>query len=106
MSTSLVNKTNAHPGGFLSSNEGPVVGCTGKGGSATGSCGIKNYRGLVGGKKRRKSRKKKRVSGKRRKSRKNSIRRSRNINPVSKARILIPPTIFLGASNRNNMLQN
>jgi hypothetical protein len=76
MSTSLVNKTNAHPGGFLSSNEGPVVGCTGKGGSATGSCGIKNYRGLVGGKKRRKSRKKKRVSRKRRKSRKS--RKSRN----------------------------
>ena len=37
---SLVNKTNAHTGGFLSSNEGPVVGCTGKGFGVNG-CGIK-----------------------------------------------------------------
>ena len=69
---SLVNKTNAHTGGFLSSNEGPVGGCTGKGMGVNG-CGIKMYRGLVGQsggkKKRRRSRKKRRVSKKRRKSR-------------------------------------
>ena len=70
--TSLVNKTNAHTGGFLSSNEGPIGGCTGKGMGVNG-CGIKMYHGLVGQsggkKKRRRSRKKRRVSKKRRKSR-------------------------------------
>jgi hypothetical protein len=45
--TSLVNKTNAHTGGFLSSNEGPIGGCTGKGMGVNG-CGIKMYHGLVG----------------------------------------------------------
>jgi len=77
--TSLVNKTNAHTGGFLSSNEGPVGGCTGKGMGVNG-CGIKMYRGLVGQsggkKKRRRSRKKRRVSKKRRKSRSKKRRRS------------------------------
>ena len=69
---SLVNKTNAHTGGFLSSNEGPVGGCTGKGFGVNG-CGIKMYHGLVGqsgGKKRRRSSKKKRRRKKKRKTRK------------------------------------
>lgn len=77
--TSLVNKTNAHTGGFLSSNEGPIGGCTGKGMGVNG-CGIKMYHGLVGQsggkKKRRRSRKKRRVSKKRRKSRSKKRRRS------------------------------
>ena len=78
MSSSMVNKTNAHTGNFLSSNEGPVVGCTGKGKSQTGKIGIKNYRGLVGGKKkRRKSRKKRRASSKRTKSKRRSYRKHR-----------------------------
>ena len=77
--TSLVNKTNAHTGGFLSSNEGPIGGCTGKGMGVNG-CGIKMYHGLVGQsggkKKRRRSRKKRRVSKKRRKSRSKKRRRT------------------------------
>jgi hypothetical protein len=43
----LVNTTNAHTGGFLSSNEGAFLGCGGKGAGVTG-CGIKMYRGLTG----------------------------------------------------------
>ena len=76
---SLVNKTNAHTGGFLSSNEGPVVGCTGKGFGVNG-CGIKMYRGLVGqsgGKKRRRSSKKKRRRKKKRKTRKRKTKNKR-----------------------------
>ena len=76
---SLVNKTNAHTGGFLSSNEGPVVGWTGKGLGVNG-CGIKTYRGLVGqsgGKKRRRSSKKKRRRKKKRKTRKRKTKNKR-----------------------------
>ena len=76
---SLVNKTNAHTGGFLSSNEGPVVGCTGKGFGVNG-CGIKMYHGLVGqsgGKKRRRSSKKKRRRKKKRKTRKRKTKNKR-----------------------------
>ena len=75
---SLVNKTNAHTGGFLSSNEGPVGGCTGKGFGVNG-CGIKMYHGLVGqsgGKKRRRSSKKKRR--RRKKKRKTRKRKTKN----------------------------
>ena len=77
--TSLVNKTNAHTGGFLSSNEGPVGGCTGKGMGVDG-CGIKMYKGLVGqsgGKKRRRSSKKKRRRKKKRKTRKRKTKNKR-----------------------------
>ena len=77
---SLVNKTNAHTGGFLSSNEGPVSGCTGKGFGVNG-CGIKMYHGLVGqsgGKKRRRSsKKKKRRRKKKRKTRKRKTKNKR-----------------------------
>ena len=77
---SLVNKTNAHTGGFLSSNEGPVGGCTGKGFGVNG-CGIKMYHGLVGqsgGKKRRRSsKKKKRRRKKKRKTRKRKTKNKR-----------------------------
>jgi hypothetical protein len=76
---SLVNKTNAHTGGFLSSNEGPVSGCTGKGFGVNG-CGIKMYHGLVGqsgGKKRRRSSKKKRRRKKKRKTRKRKTKNKR-----------------------------
>lgn len=76
---SLVNKTNAHTGGFLSSNEGPVSGCTGKGFGVNG-CGIKMYHGLVGqsgGKKRRRSSKKKRRKKKKRKTRKRKTKNKR-----------------------------
>ena len=76
---SLVNKTNAHTGGFLSSNEGPVSGCTGKGFGVNG-CGIKMYKGLVGqsgGKKRRRSSKKKRRRKKKRKTRKRKTKNKR-----------------------------
>ena len=76
---SLVNKTNAHTGGFLSSNEGPVGGCTGKGFGVNG-CGIKMYHGLVGqsgGKKRRRSSKKKRRRKKKRKTRKRKTKNKR-----------------------------
>jgi hypothetical protein len=76
--TSLVNKTNAHTGGFLSSNEGPVGGCTGKGMGVDG-CGIKMYKGLVGqsGGKRRRSSKKKRRRKKKRKTRKRKTKNKR-----------------------------
>ena len=76
---SLVNKTNAHTGGFLSSNEGAVGGCTGKGFGVNG-CGIKMYHGLVGqsgGKKRRRSSKKKRRRKKKRKTRKRKTKNKR-----------------------------
>ena len=75
---SLVNKTNAHTGGFLSSNEGPVSGCTGKGFGVNG-CGIKMYKGLVGqsGGKRRRSSKKKRRRKKKRKTRKRKTKNKR-----------------------------
>ena len=75
---SLVNKTNAHTGGFLSSNEGPVGGCTGKGMGVDG-CGIKMYKGLVGqsGGKRRRSSKKKRRRKKKRKTRKRKTKNKR-----------------------------
>ena len=68
---SLVNISNAHTGGFLSSNQGAFLGCGGKGGGVNG-CGVKIYRGLTGqsgGKRRRKRRTKKRTGKKRRRKR-------------------------------------
>ena len=80
----LTNQSNSHTGGFLSSNEGAVTGCTGKGQAPGGSCGIKQFKGLVGGRKRRRSTKKRHRRKHRRRRRRSSKRRKRGGSTVNR----------------------